>query len=225
MKHVGIVIAVKQEASVLLDDPYWKWKEEPHQVFRSTKTKCMVALSGVGKVYASYALMLIAEHSDIILSVGTSASLRGHAMGDIVLCREFVEHDMDVSGIGVPHGVTPFSEMKSSIIHTIGDDRIERGVREYCETNGIPFSYGRSMSGDMFLDEREIAHEKYERFRADVADMESAAIAKLCSFKLSKPCIALRYVSDNADSESSADWTEEVNRAAETFNVLLKSAL
>lgn len=166
--------------------------------------------------------MGIAQECDAIISMGTSAVLGDYSVGDVVLSREFVEYDMDVSGIGIKHGITPFTEMSSPIITTEEVPLLESAVMASLLKRGVTTGYVRSMSGDTFLCNKQLVNSLKETFQADIADMESAAIAKLCRYSLKKPMCALRYISDRADDDSSTVWREEVKKASVLFNSLVK---
>src|SRR5271154_6141143 len=72
-----------------------------------------VLYCGVGKVNAAIALTKelsrYAHEGEEMPLVGNfgSAVSRCFAPGTLVACQEFVQRDMDVSGLGFPFGVTP----------------------------------------------------------------------------------------------------------------------
>src|ERR1700682_1324966 len=80
-----------------------------------------VLYCGVGKVNAAIALARgLTRHGfqgqplPLVLNFGAAGSRR-HAPGDLVGCHEFVQRDMDVSGLGFALGVTPFDEAPSRL--------------------------------------------------------------------------------------------------------------
>jgi adenosylhomocysteine nucleosidase len=75
-----------------------------------------VLYCGVGKVNAAVALTRElrryvhgARRLPSVLNFGSAGS-RVHATGSLVSCHEFVQRDMDVSGLGFALGVTPFDD-------------------------------------------------------------------------------------------------------------------
>lgn len=224
IKRLGILIAAEPEASAILKDSFYRWEKAADKQFHSQKFPVSLMLSGVGKVFASYALMRLSDSCDAFLSLGTSAALSKHAVGDLVFSTEFVEHDMDVSPIGVPPGVTPFSAMKNAVIQPDSFNLAKRALDTLVE-EGINYSLGRSMSGDQFLSDPEAARKKAELFGASLADMESAALAKLCALKLCKPFSAVRYISDSADEDSSSMWQQEVRKAGKLLNTVVRQCV
>lgn len=222
MKY-GIIIAVKDEAAAILADSFYRWKKKDAGLFESERG-ALLALSGVGKVFASHALSRIEPECERILVMGTSGGLGEQPIGSLFLCDEFCEHDMDVRGLGVAAGVTPFSAMKTSVIKNSSDAYIS-SVESAVLSCGLSVKKGRAISGDLFICDRETNDAKRDEFKADVVDMESAAIAKLCAFAVKKDVLALRYVSDNANHEASGHWKENVAASSIVFNSVLKKML
>ena len=49
-----------------------------------------------------------------VINFGTAGSRR-HPTGTLIACNGFVQRDMDVTGLGVPAGVTPFEDIPSRL--------------------------------------------------------------------------------------------------------------
>jgi adenosylhomocysteine nucleosidase len=160
-----------------------------------------VLYCGVGKVNATYALTRrLADYRHAgrtlphVINFGTAGS-RSHPTGTVVECHAFVQRDMDVSGLGVPLGTTPFDaavparlEFPSVFAH------LTRGV---CGT------------GDSFATS-ECAVE------CDVVDMEAYALAKVCWLERTR-FTAVKSITDGADHAAGADWQANLHHAAERF--------
>src|SRR6202023_4063082 len=78
-----------------------------------------VLYCGVGKVNAALVLSreltryaLQGQAMPLVLNFGSAGSHR-HPAGTMVECHEFVQRDMDVSGLGFALGVTPYDEAPS----------------------------------------------------------------------------------------------------------------
>ena len=219
---LGIIIAVKDEAAEILKDNLYSWKKLTDNIFENDRA--VIALCGIGKVFASYYTAKIAEHSSRILIMGTSGGLSDQNVGDLYLCDEFCEHDMDVTGLKVPQGVTPFSEMKSAVIKNSSSE-FKNIVETSAKKSGQNLKYGRIISGDLFICDSTTYDYKRTVFEADLADMESAAVAKICSLIEKKEVLALRYVSDNANHSAEQSWQENVKKSSVIFNSILKNIL
>ncbi|MBP8081866.1 MAG: 5'-methylthioadenosine/S-adenosylhomocysteine nucleosidase [Spirochaetes bacterium] len=222
INKLGIIIAVKDEAAEILKDNLYSWKKLTDNIFENDRA--VLALCGIGKVFASYYTAKIAEHSSRILIMGTSGGLSDQNVGDLYLCDEFCEHDMDVTGLKVPQGVTPFSEMKSAVIKNSSSE-FKNIVETSAKKSGQNLKYGRIISGDLFICDSTTNDYKRTVFEADLADMESAAVAKICSLIEKKEVLALRYVSDNANHSAAQSWQENVKKSSVIFNSILKNIL
>lgn len=165
-----------------------------------------VLYTGIGKVNATYALTRrLADYrhagrpAPLVINFGTAGSHR-FATGTIVACHQFIQRDMDVTGMGFELGVTPFEEMPSLLeFPTIFP--------------GLPnVSCG---SGDGFVTSRLTA-------QCDVIDMEAYALAKVCRLEDARFASA-KYVTDGADHSAASDWRSNLPRAATAFLYLYQS--
>jgi adenosylhomocysteine nucleosidase len=159
-----------------------------------------VLYCGVGKVNAAIALtreLTRYSHAGralpLVLNFGTAGS-REHAPGTLVACREFVQRDMDVSGLGFPLGVTPFEEGPAGLKF---DSEFPELPSAVCGT-GDSFATG-AWAG---------AH--------TLVDMEAYALAKVCWIEGARfGCV--KFISDGADHTAADDWRDNVHKAAEEF--------
>ena len=159
-----------------------------------------VLYCGVGKVNAAIALtkelsryLQQGEGMPLVVNFGSAGS-RSFAPGTLVACQEFVQRDMDVSGLGFPLGVTPYDEAPASLIF------------EPVFTHLPPAVCG---SGDSF------ATADLEVDCA-VIDMEAYALAKVCWHE-NAGFACVKYVTDGADHAAADDWQRNVHVAAEEF--------
>jgi adenosylhomocysteine nucleosidase len=167
-----------------------------------------VLYTGIGKVNAAYALtrrlsqyIRAGAPVPLVINLGTVGSRR-HATGSILECHGFIQRDMDVTGLGVPLGVTPFEEIPA---------RLEF-PRQFPQLTG-----GVCGSGDSFV-MSEIAME------CDVMDMEAYALAKVC-FLERVAFTSVKYVTDGADHASGQDWKTNLKLASEQFLILYQRFL
>lgn len=159
-----------------------------------------VLFTGVGKVNAAIALTrTLLEHRASgrllagVVNFGTAGSRRFSA-GSLVACTEFLQRDMDASGLGFAPGVTPFDDAPASI-------------RFPSPFTGIPAA--NCGTGDSFDTGKHAG-------RYDVVDMEAFALARTClTFGTAFACS--KYITDGADSGAAANWQENLHRAADGF--------
>jgi adenosylhomocysteine nucleosidase len=237
LMSIAVLIAMPVEAATLIENPRFCWKKVDNGFFRSTSGEEPITLviTGIGKVNATWGLARailvdmcdesgnlrdrassLHENPRIIFSLGTSGALDSTPVGTMILCDEFIEHDMDVTALGYPPGVTPNAESTDPIYHS-ADSSITSIIERKLVKAGILIRHGRQLSGDLFLGNTEAAERKRSIFGssdATLVDMECAAIAKICASTIKIPYLAIRYVSDNADHNAGMSWDTEVGKAA-----------
>ena len=167
-----------------------------------------VLYTGIGKVNATYALTRrlaaythAARPTPQVINFGTVGSRR-HPTGTILECNAFVQRDMDVTGLGVPLGVTPFEEIPARLEFPPIFDQLPRGA---CG------------SGDSFV-MSEAALE------CDVVDMEGYALAKVCWMER-VAFTSVKYVTDGADHAAGQDWHSNLKLAADQFLALYRKLI
>jgi nucleoside phosphorylase len=226
--RAGVIIAVEAEASAILADRRFEWESRGFGAYSSRAFPIRLELSGVGKVFASWACARLLGASleppcDLLLSLGTSGGLASEEVGSLKLVKEFVEHDMLVTGLGVEPGVTPFAGMRSQVISTLSP-RAEALALDALSAAGLKASWARAATGDRFIGDAVEAAELRFRTGASLCDMESAAIAKLCAYRAvggSVDFLALRSVSDNADHGAQVSWAAQVELSSRDFDAYL----
>ncbi len=171
------------------------------------KADVVSVLCGIGKVNATAAAMHLVDNGcNVILNYGLSGGISGVSRGDLCLCTSFLEHDFDLTGIGYK----PCEKPSQEYIYN-SDEKLNA----ICEAV-IPFvKKGMAVTGDRFIcDEEQRLFFKNE-FLAMSCDMETAAIAYVCSFS-GTPFASLRRISDDAGSDA-VDSYREMNTSNETL--------
>jgi adenosylhomocysteine nucleosidase len=164
-----------------------------------------VLYCGVGKVNAAIHLSKElsryahrGEAMPLVVNFGSAGS-RCHAPGSLIACHEFLQRDMDVSGLGFPVGFTPYDEAPASLRFDPVFTHLPSAV---CG------------SGDSFATADTLVN-------CDVVDMEAYALAKVCWHESAKfACV--KYISDGADHTAADDWQRNAHKAAEDFMRLFR---
>ncbi len=171
---------------------------ESQEVFE--RARIPVLYTGVGKINAAWALTRkLSEYRHakralpLVLNFGTTGS-RCFQTHTLVACTTFVQHDMDVSGLGFARGTTPFDETPARIEFPVVFPDLKQAV---CG------------SGDAFVTGTPAVS-------CEVVDMEAYALAKVCALEHAAfACV--KYVTDGADHAAGEDWQANLHRAAERF--------
>lgn len=156
--------------------------------------------SGLGKVNAALSLArklstLRAQGAlpSLVVNFGTAGS-RTFATGSMIACRQFVQRDMDVTGLGFALGETPFESLPATLAFPAVFTHLPEGVcgtGDRFETGPIPLP-------------------------CDVIDMEAYAFAKVCLAE-GVPFACAKYISDGADESAAGDWQAALPGAARAF--------
>lgn len=180
--------------------------------------------SGIGKVNGAICSQILIDqyHVTGIINTGIAGSLRNEInIGDIVLSKDTLQHDMDATGFGYPVGQIP--QMDNSVFE--GDSRMIEAARECCEEviPEIGVFVGRVVSGDQFISDKGKKAWLTETFDGYCTEMEGAAIAQT-AYLNKIPFLIIRAISDKADDSAIMSYEEFEAKAIE-HSVNLVTAL
>ena len=165
-----------------------------------------ILFTGVGKVNAS--LQLAAKLGtyegnypfEYLLNLGTAGS-HVFQVGETVQVGRFIQRDMDVQALGFAEFTTPFEDAS----HPLYPDYSIEGLRS-----------ASLYTGDSFVTDATLGYE--------LVDMEGYALAKVAKhFRI--PFASIKFITDNANQESSLAWEARLNLARDYFATCLDSRL
>lgn len=167
----------------------------------------VIVQSGIGKVNAAICTQILIDRFNVsgIVNTGVAGSLRNEInIGDIVISKDAVEHDMNVMPLGYERGIIP--GMDTSVFKA--DEELINLTKKCCETAvEVQVFEGRVVSGDMFVSDRDIKDKLIDKFNGYCAEMEGGAIAH-CAFVNKVPFVVIRSISDKADNSAHMDYPE-----------------
>ncbi len=181
----------------------------------------VVIQCGVGKVFASLiAQHLIDEyHPSAVISTGVAGALSKQLhIGDVVVSRDCLQHDMDARPIGFERGRIPFTDLR----FFKADEKLAALALSADLESDHKIISGRILSGDQFISgDRETSHGHLTgELGGDAVDMESAAIAHVCAVN-GTSFVSIRTISDHADGSAHVDFTSFLPViAANSFHVI-----
>ena len=175
----------------------------------------VVVKCGIGKVNAAICTQILADRYkvDSVINTGVAGSLNSDIdICDIVISKDAIEHDMDVTALGYERGVIP--DMDNSVFHS--DIRlIDVAVKSIEEANlSVKVFTGRVVSGDQFIAGKEKKDDLVNTFAGDCAEMEGASIAH-AAYVNNIPCLIIRAISDKADDSATMDYPTFEKQAVE----------
>ena len=169
---------------------------------------------GVGKVFAASAAqaMLLRFAPDLVITTGIAGNLSADlSIGDVVVSRDVLQHDMDTSPIGDPVGLISginkiYLDADADAVTLLSAVLAEQGIRH---------RVGRVASGDRFVASTEERERIIRLFAADCCEMEGAAVGQVC-YVAKTPFVVLRALSDDANNDAPADFPAYCLAVAQT---------
>jgi adenosylhomocysteine nucleosidase len=162
---------------------------------------------GVGKVFAAMITQhVIDTYAPVaVISTGVAGGLSPTlSIGDVVVSRDCLHHDLDTRALGFPRGRIPYTDYR----FFSGDEAlVRRAVAADLGSRNHKLVAGRILTGDQFIHGDRATTHAYltEELEGDAVDMESAAIAQVCTVNRT-PFVSVRTLSDMADGSADVDY-------------------
>ena len=177
---------------------------------------CPVALvrCGIGKVNAAICAQTLIHcfGAEQIINTGVAGSLDNEIdIGDIVVSRDAVQHDMDTTALGDELGLISGLDM----VHIPTDEGVTKLLESVTQKLGIKYKTGTVATGDCFINTNEKKNFLIEKFSAIACEMEGAAVVQTCYIN-KIPCSIMRAISDGGDDNSHTDYKTFARKAAKT---------
>ena len=174
----------------------------------------VIVRSGIGKVNAGLCAQILADVFQVthIINTGVAGSLNAKLdIGDILISKDALYHDVDVRIFGYQLGEVPqmgCREFKAD------KAMIEAAVSSCKEVNpDIHVEVGRILSGDQFISDKAKKETLIADFQGDCTEMEGAAIAH-SAYLNNIPFVIIRAISDKADDSAEMDYPTFEREAA-----------
>jgi len=208
--RLALIGAMEEEvAEFLAHAEVTRTVEKPHfKVHEATLfgSPVVIVKCGVGKVFAALITQYLIDHYSLsgVISTGVAGGLSDQlSIGDVVVSRDCIHHDMDVRALGFARGHIPFTDFR---IFWGDETLLARALSTRLES-GHKVAAGRILTGDQFISGAR--HETHghltEELEGDAVDMETAAIAQVC-FVNTVPFLSVRTLSDKADGTAHVDF-------------------
>lgn len=177
-------------------------------------TEAVVIKSGVGKAAAAAAtaLAIASFHAEAVINTGIAAGT--FERGTVMLADKLVQHDFDMCADGLKAGEIPGFESA----YFSADAALNAKLKAALEKGGVECKSCAIASGDVFLADRKRMKQITADFQADGIDMESGAVAQICT-AAKVPFAVLRCVSDGGDNVE--DYYDFAKKACEIFSSAL----
>ena len=209
MTKLGIIGAMQEEVETLL--ALMENKRELRKagsVFYEGVLEGLPAVivqCGVGKVNAAMCTQVLCDLFDVthLVNTGIAGSLCAELdIGDLVVSRDAMYHDVDAVHFGYPFGKVPgmdTTEFPSDPALTSYAFAAAEAV------NPRHTKIGRVASGDQFISAKEVKERIIANTQGLCTEMEGAAIAQT-AYRNGIPFVILRAISDKADDSAQMDY-------------------
>ncbi len=218
MSKIGIIGAMELEVEELKSELSGTriTKKAGMEFYEGTLRGASVVIvrCGIGKVNAALCVQILADLFQVthVINTGVAGSLNAKLdIGDILVSRDAVHHDMDVTPLGYAPGIVP--QLETSFFRA--DESLVRLAMESCAAVNpdIHVMSGRVLSGDQFIAGKAIKEKLVSTFQGDCTEMEGAAIAH-GAYLNQLPFVILRAISDKADNSAEMDYPSFERAAA-----------
>lgn len=222
-KFIGVIVAEIKELEAIKE--IMKNVEEIKiynlEIFKGEigNRKYILARSGVGKVNAARTTQILIDKFNIeyIINTGSAGALNDYLeIGDIVIGKELIQHDFDVTAFGREKGYIP----ETGKVFKSNEDIIKK-----CEDiaiNNIKIVKGIITSGDIFCTDIKMKEKIRQKFKSDCTEMEGAAIAQVCYLN-EIPFIVIRSISDIPNGNNEIDFNEYLEFASKNCAEFIKN--
>ena len=165
----------------------------------------IVSKSGVGKVMSAMVTQHLIERwqPQAVIFTGLAGSLRRQIdIGDTLVARDLVQHDLESVALQLPRGQVPFSGYR----FMPADPALLALAADYQPESG-KLHLGRICTGDQFITYREMASHTYltGELAGDGVEMEGASVALVCTVNRVSFLVA-RTISDRADENAATNF-------------------
>lgn len=223
-----------EQKTVVAGCEFWLGHWHGHEV--------VAVLSRIGKVAAATTATTLIERFGVTRMVftGVAGGLAPHVnVGDVVVARAFVQHDMDASPLFPRHevpltGITYFpadADLRDALTG-VAPLALADVVQSLPPSDwlGLPLDaaqvhQGLVASGDRFVSTTLESAELQRRLpQALAVEMECAAIAQVCH-DYGVPLAAVRTISDRADDAAHVDFPRFIQTIASRYSVAVLDRL
>jgi adenosylhomocysteine nucleosidase len=216
-EELSAVLAMIPDAScdAVAGRQFWRGHLHGHEV--------VAVLSGIGKVAAAITATVLIEKYQVhrILFTGVAGGLAPHVkVGDVVVGTELLQHDMNASPLFPPYEVPLLGRARFQADQAMTQTLLASAASALPQAK---VHAGLIISGDQFVS----SASESRRLQVALSDalaveMEGAALAQVCH-AYGIPLAVVRTLSDRADDDAHADFSQFVKDVASHYSTAIVS--
>ena len=186
--------------------------------------KVLVGMTGVGKVMSAMVLQKLINlyKPEAVIFAGIAGAVNPDLeIGDVVVSKDCLQHDLDASSLGFRIGEVPYTGMR--IIKA--DINLHNAAMSFkCRENKIVS--GRILTGDQFITEKSDEKRKFftEDLEGDAVEMEGASVGFVASMN-KIPFVIIRVISDRADGNAPKNFSTFLHKSSERITDIVNHIL
>ncbi len=168
--------------------------------------KVVVVRCGIGKVNAALCVQILCDDFGVshVINTGVAGSLNNDLnIGDILISKDAVHHDVDVTIFSYKIGEVPQLGVREFPTDRGLIEAAEKAIKD--NQPDLNYRVGRVANGDQFISSSEVKERIIKNFEADCAEMEGASIAH-GAYLNGVPFVIIRAISDKADGSAEQDY-------------------
>ena len=233
---------IDEVKALLTDKTTVKIANREFVVGKIGNVRCVVAFSKWGKVAATITATLLIQEFGVtdLLFIGTAGALAADLkVGDIVISKRLVQHDLDarpiISRFELPLLNRVYVDSDPELTELAGravGNLINKGVLNMVGEQAVKdfnlaptLHFGDIASGDQFINSDEKRNEILGLL-PDVkcVEMEGAAVAQVC-LEFGVPFTVIRTISDTADHNARIDFSKFIIEVANAYSRAIVSEI
>jgi 5'-methylthioadenosine/S-adenosylhomocysteine nucleosidase len=227
-RRIGIIGAMDAEISEFLAHSEiierTQWHGFLFYTIRFQRHEAVLVKCGVGKVFAA----LVSQHlidifqTSALIFTGVAGALNPeYDIGDVVISRDCMQHDVDGIALGFSRGHLLYTDYK---IFAAEASLVKLAMRTKVEGHRI--WVGRILTGDQFMTRDAINHHRYlvDEMAGDAVEMEGGAVAQVAAVN-GIPYVVVRTISDRADGDASLDFNRFLPVVAHNSFAVVKNII
>ena len=215
---IGIIAAMQEEMQEIkfkmIDIIEEKYNNITFYKGSISNKKCILVKCGVGKVNSARVTQLLIDKYNVsqIINIGSAGAIKDNIeYGDIIIGKELVQHDFDITAFGHEKGyITDIGKTFYSEEKLI--KKAYNVMKNICDKK-YNVHIGNIASGDIFITNMQTSKSLVKEFNSDCVEMEGAAIAQVCYLE-NIPFICIRSISDTPNGNNNIEFDKYIHMAS-----------
>ena len=176
--------------------------------------RVVVGMTGVGKVMSAMVLQKLIDiyKPEAVVFAGIAGAVNPDLeIGDVVISKDCLQHDLDATTLGFKLGEIPYTGMR---IVEADKKMFDAAISYHSSISKVVA--GRILTGDQFISEKSEERRKIftDELEGDAVEMEGASVGFVAQMN-KIPFILVRVISDRADGNAPKNFKSFLKKSSE----------